>query len=213
MDEILAWSYRAKMEKARAALERNGFDARVADSAAEAADLVASFVKAGASVGFGGSMTLRALGTRERALALGARLLDHNAPGLSAADRLEMRRAQLTCDLFLASANAVTLDGALHFVDGSGNRVAALSFGPRKTVVVAGANKIVADETEASYRVKSVAGPMNNRRLQLPNPCVKSGTCADCAGHERICRIYLTLRRKPSASDFTVILVGESLGY
>ena len=98
-------------------------------------------------------------------------------------------------------------------VDGNGNRVAALTFGPSKTVVVVGVNKIVRDLDEAFARLESYASPMNNKRLDRPNPCVKTGLCEDCQGETRICRAYQILRRKPSLSDFTVIVVGESLGY
>ncbi|HRY54053.1 MAG TPA: LUD domain-containing protein, partial [Spirochaetia bacterium] len=95
----------------------------------------------------------------------------------------------------------------------NGNRVAALTFGPKKTVVVVGANKIVRDIDEALARIETRAAPLNNKRLDRPNPCVKSGQCEDCQGDTRICRVYQILRRRPSLSDFTVLVVGESLGY
>jgi hypothetical protein len=76
-----------------------------------------------------------------------------------------------------------------------------------------GANKIVRDLDEALARLETSASPMNNKRLERPNPCVKSGTCEDCRAETRICRVYQILRRKPSLSDFTVIVVGEALGY
>ncbi|MFZ2781056.1 MAG: lactate utilization protein [Rectinemataceae bacterium] len=213
MNEVVAWSNETRAERARAALARNGFDAVCVPDAARAAELVMSFIKPGMKVGFGGSMTIRALGIQEKAVAAGAILLDHNKPGLSSEERIGLLRAQLTCDLFLASSNAVTMKGELYNVDGNGNRVAALSFGPRKTIVVAGANKIVADETEAWARIEAWASPMNNRRLGKDNPCMKLGQCADCDSTGRICRVYQILRRRPSFADFTVILVGENLGY
>jgi hypothetical protein len=164
-------------------------------------------------VGFGGSMTLRAIGAHDRVKELGAVILDHSAPGLDHEAKIGILRAQLTCDLFLSSSNAVTLEGDIVNVDGNGNRVAALTFGPRKTVVVVGANKIVRDLDEALVRLETRAGPMNSKRLDRPNPCIKSGTCEDCRGETRICRVYQILRRRPSLSDFTVIVVGESLGF
>lgn len=213
MNEVEAWSAGTRAERARAALVRNGFDAVVAKDSPAAAAMVMGFVKVGASVGLGGSMTLRALGLADRLQAAGAKILDHNRPGISPEDRMEILRGQLVCDLFISSSNAVTMKGELFNVDGNGNRVAALTFGPRKTVVVVGVNKIVADEGEAWARVKASAGPMNNRRLLKENPCVKLGQCADCDNPGRICRIYSILRRKPNLSDFTVIIVEENLGY
>ena len=165
------------------------------------------------TVGFGGSMTLSAIGAREKVQSLGAEVLDHTAPGIDERRKLEIRRAQLTCDLFLSSSNAVTLEGEIVNVDGGGNRVAALTFGPKKTVVVVGTNKIVRNLDEAFHRIETTASPMNNKRLDRPNPCVKAGTCQDCHGETRICRVYQVLRRRPLYSDFTVIIVGEPLGY
>jgi hypothetical protein len=213
MNAVEDWRYETIGKAATEALKRSLFDARFVLKGEEALELIASLVKPGMKVGFGGSMTLRAIGAPEKAKQLGAEILDHNAPGLDPARKLEILRGQLTCDLFLSGANAVTLDGDIVNVDGNGNRVAALAFGPKKTVVVVGANKIVRDLDEALARLETTAAPMNNRRLDRPNPCAKTGTCEDCRGETRICRVYQILRRRPSLSDFTVIVVGEALGF
>lgn len=213
MNPVETWHAEALGAQAVKALQKNGFDAVYAATAAEAADKVLSYIKSGASVGFGGSMTVKALGIQEKAAAKGAVLLDHNAPGLAPEKKLEILRKQLTCDVFVSGSNAVTLEGDIVNVDGNGNRVAALTFGPSKAVVVVGTNKIVRDLDEAFARVETYASPMNNKRLDKPNPCVKTGTCEDCQGETRICRVYQILRRKPSLSDFTVVIVGENLGF
>ena len=213
MSEVEKWSNEARAAQAIAALTKNGFEAVYAATADEAAELVMKFVKPGMKVGFGGSMTIKALGIQEKSQAAGAQILDHNLPGLSPEEKREILRAQLTCDAFICSVNALTLKGEMMNVDGNGNRVAALTFGPRKNVVVVGANKIVADEAEAWARIKAWAAPMNNKRLAKENPCVKAGQCMDCQGPGRICRVYQVLRRRPSQSDFTVIIVGEKLGF
>ena len=165
------------------------------------------------TVAIGGSMTLTALKIPERAGRLGAKVLDHSAKGLNPEEKLAVMRAQLTADLFLSSSNAVTLDGELFNIDGNGNRVAALTFGPKKTVVVAGVNKIVRNLDEARARCEISASPMNNKRLGTANPCAKTGVCMDCKGDGRICKVYSIFRQKPRGSDFTVIIVGENLGY
>jgi L-lactate utilization protein LutB len=210
---VEAWRNEILGKRASEALKKNGFDARYVSTGAEALELIARFVTPGMTVGFGGSMSCKEIGAPEKVRSLGAAVLDHGAPGIDEKKKLEIRRAQLTCDLFLSGSNAVTLDGEIVNVDGAGNRVAALAFGPKKTVVVVGANKIVRDLEEAYDRIETRAAPMNNRRLERPNPCVKAGTCQDCAGETRICRIYQVLRRRPMYSDFTVIVVGEPLGY
>jgi len=213
MTAVEAWRNETLGKAVCEALKRNGFEAQYVSKSAEALELIACIVKPGMTIGFGGSVSLKAIGAPEKVRALGAEVLDHNAPGIDEKKKLELRRAQLTCDLFLSSSNAVTLKGEIVNVDGAGNRVAALSFGPKKTVVVVGTNKIVPDLEAAYDRIETAAAPMNNKRLGRPNPCVKTGTCQDCKGETRICRIYQVLRRRPIYSDFTVIVVGEPLGY
>ena len=213
MDAIRTWRNDTLGEAAVKALKKNGFDAAYVKTGAEAADLVAGYFKKGATVGFGGSMTVKAIGVQDRAKAAGCELLDHNAPGLAPEAKGTILRRQLTSDVFVSGSNAVTLDGEIVNVDGTGNRVAALSFGPAKTVVVVGINKVVRDLDEAFARVETCAAPMNNKRLDRPNPCVKSGTCMDCDGDTRIRRIYQILRKRPGGTDFTVIVVGEDLGF
>lgn len=213
MTEVDLWSKETRAQRACAALVKNGFDAVYVKTAAEAAELVMKFVKPGMKLGFGGSMTIKALGIQDKAAQVGAQVLDHNKPGLGAEEKMNILRAQLTCDVFICSANAVTMKGEMLNIDGNGNRVAALTFGPKKNVVVAGANKIVADVDEAWERIAAYASPMNNKRLAKENPCVKAGQCMDCQNPTRICRVYQILKRKPSLSDYTVILVGENLGY
>jgi len=195
------------------ALQKNGFDAVYVADIEEAAQRVMAFIEKGKTIGFGGSMTIKALRIPEKAQELGAIILDHNAPGLTPEKKLEILRSQLTCDVFISSSNAVTLEGYIVNVDGNGNRVAALTFGPKKTIVVVGTNKIVRNEQEAWNRIETLASPMNNKRLDKPNPCVKTGLCQDCALETRICRAYQVLRRRPSLSDFTVIIVGSHLGF
>jgi hypothetical protein len=213
VNPVELWRARTLGTEACEALRKNGFDAAYVDSGADALEMITRLVKPGMTVGFGGSMTLRAIGAPEKMRELGAVILDHNAPGLAPEDKPAVMRSQLTCDLFLASSNAVTLEGEIVNVDNTGNRVAALTFGPKKTVVVVGVNKLVRDLDEAFDRVETRAAPMNNKRLEAPNPCIKAGTCQDCHGETRICRVYQILRRRPKASDFTVIVVGEELGY
>ena len=213
MSEFHEKLYEARGQRVVVALKKNGFDALYVPTAELAAQKVLEFVQPGVKVGFGGSATVASMNIQELAAKKGAVILDHNNPDLSAEEKAEMRRAELLCDVFISGSNAVTLDGFLFNVDASGNRVAALSFGPKKTIVVAGINKVVANLAEAEERMKAYAAPINNIRLSRPNPCVAAGYCVDCAVPTRICRIYHILKRKPSMSDFTVIIVGEELGF
>lgn len=210
---VLAWHNDTLGKKVVEALKKNSFDAVYFSNRQEAVDYVLKYVSPGAEVGLGGSMTIQELGLEEKMLAKGAHILNHNKSELSAEQKLEIRRRQLLSDVFLCSTNALTLDGVLVNIDGAGNRVAAMTFGPRKVIVVTGINKISEDVHAAFKRIKNNAAPKNNKRLNYPNPCVYTGTCMDCQGESRICRVYSILRRKPSASDITVVVIGENLGY
>jgi hypothetical protein len=115
--------------------------------------------------------------------------------------------------VYLASPQAVTLDGKLVFLDGNGNRCAAVTWGPGRLVLIAGANKLVPDQETGLWRSRNVAAIANNLRLEKENPCVTTGKCEDCSSPRRICNVVTLLWKKPAASDITVLLVNEDLGY
>ncbi len=133
--------------------------------------------------------------------------------GLTPEEKNEIRRQQLVCDVFISGSNAITMDGCIVNIDAYGNRTNALTFGPRKIIIVVGMNKIRKDVDEALERVKHYAAPLNNKRINTNNPCTVSGTCSECTTKTRICRVYSILRRKPSLSDTTVVIIGEALGF
>lgn len=195
------------------ALKKNGFDAVYCPSCNEAVDYVLQHVQKGSRVGFGGSTTLETLQLAQKVEAKGGIVLNHNRPGLTQEEKLKIQREEIISDLFLCSVNAITLDGWLVNVDGVGNRVAALTFGPRKVIALVGKNKICSDVNAAMNRIKTLAAPMNCKRLNLDNPCIKTGTCMNCASNSRICRVYSVMVRRPMSSDITVVLVGEDLGF
>jgi hypothetical protein len=120
----------------------------------------------------------------------------------------------LTAEYFLTSTNALTQDGKLVNTDNTGNRVAAMIYGPRHVICVAGRNKVVDDLEAAFDRIKNKAAPMNTKRRQDKTPCVKTGKCEDCSSPARICRVTTILDRKTKGVDtFTVILVDQDLGF
>lgn len=212
MNEWAAWEVSKRLEIAGKALEANGFRVSVCRDREGATAKVLEEVGEARTVGFGGSVTLVELGLPQMLAERGRQCLIHGAPGLTPEERLATMRRQLTCDVFLTGANAVTLDGKLVNIDATGNRVGAMTFGPGKVVVVAGANKLVADAHEAVRRVKAWAAPPNARRLSFKTPCAETGVCADCRSPDRICRVVHIQERRPRLTDTAVILVGESLG-
>lgn len=195
------------------ALKKNLFEALYFNTKEEAAEFIMNNVKEGDKVGFGGSMTVKAMGIQDKVKNKGAEVLDHGMPGLAPEEKMKVMRGELTSDLFLCSSNAVTLDGELVNIDGVGNRVAAMSFGPKKVIVTVGINKISSNLHAAYERLKTITCPKNSIRLNMPNPCVKTGVCMDCKSEKRICRLYSVMKRKPMLTDITVVIIGESLGY
>lgn len=213
MKEIHNWHNETIGLKTVEVLKKNGFSALYFQSGEEASEFIMKNVKSGDKVGFGGSMTVKKLGIQEKVRSMGGIVLDHGDPILSPEEKMETMRGELLSDVFLCSSNAVTLEGELVNIDGVGNRVAAMSFGPKKVIVVAGINKICKNEATAFERLEQIAAPKNCVRLNMPNPCTKTGVCMDCKADTRACRIYSVIKRKPMRTDITVVIIGEDFGF
>jgi len=195
------------------ALKKNGFDAHFVHNVEEARRVILDMASQYETFGLGGSDTIRAIGVVEELVSVGKTLYDHWQKGLTKEEVLNIRLHQGRCDCFLCSANAVSLSGEIINVDGVGNRVSAMTFGPKKVIVVAGMNKVRPDLESALVRVKEIASPINASRLGMDTPCAETGLCNDCHSPERICRITTILHRKPMLTDISVILVNQALGF
>jgi hypothetical protein len=213
MDPNKMWWIEEKAKKTIEKLEAHDFKALYVKNRQGAVEEVLKHVTPQTRVGAAGSVTIRELGILDQIEARGNLIYDHWKPGLSKEKILEIRKSQMTSDLFLASVNAITLNGELVNIDGAGNRVNSTIFGPGKVILVAGYNKIVEDVQEAIKRVKNVAAPINAKRLNIDVPCAKVGKCVDCNSPNRICRVVVIHERRPSLTDILVILVGEELGF
>jgi L-lactate utilization protein LutB len=212
-EELVTWRNEQKCEKAVESLGKNGFTAVYCRTREEARDYILAEAVGAESIGFGGSLSVADLELTGRLQEMGKDLLLHSAPGLTPEERRAVMHRQLTCDLFLAGANAVTLSGCLVNMDATGNRVGSMLFGPQKVIVVAGRNKLVeGDITAAIRRVKEWASPANARRLNLNTPCAKTGFCCDCSSPDRVCRITTIIDRKPRQTDLRVLVVNEEMG-
>jgi len=207
-----------KARKCIEALKSNGMEADYLPTAQEAVNDLLSKIPEGASVGVGGSVTIRQLGILDILKKRGNKVFDHWSEGYDD-PRSNVRMSQLTADVFLSSTNAITLDGKLLNTDGTGNRVASMFYGPPSVFIVAGWNKIVANLEEAFRRVKTTAAPMNAARPlsgtgKKQHPCALTGECIECANPKRMCKITVIIEKKPpAATKFSVLLVGETLGY
>ena len=215
MHEVTAWHNRTNGTTAVEALQKNGFDAVYFDDRAEAVDYMLGFVSSGMSIGFGGSMTLAELNMIDLVKQKGAQLaLELTPADYEDFDALGRKlKKTVQTDIYFTSSNAVTLDGALVNIDGGGNRVTAMMYGPNKVIVAAGINKICRDEAAAWERIRMIAAPRNARRLNMPTPCAETGICVNCKHPARICRLYTVMRCKPFFTDVTVVIIGEPLGF
>ncbi len=213
--EVKSWHQEAIGKRVVDALIKNDFDAIYVATEKEATDIIMKHVSPESSVGFGGSMTIKNMGIQDKVQAVGAKVLDHGEVQ-NRDEMIAVAKEEMMSDLYLCSSNAVTLDGALVNVDMMGNRVAAMSFGPKKVIVVVSVDKVCSDEAAAFERLKTAAAPLNNKRLERPNlsnPCTKTGVCVNCRSKTRLCRVYSVMRRKPFVTDMTVIIVGNSCGF
>ena len=191
-------------------LKNNGFAADYFETVPEALAFVQNLIPAGSSVGFGGSETLKQTG-----------ILDwlYENKDYTVYDRYHTDDVKkvfhqcLMADYYLMSTNALTADGHLYNVDNTGNRVAALAYGPDHVVIIAGTNKIVRNDEVAVNRNEDVAAPANNIRLNMPNPCTEYGRCMHCSRDTTLCNQLVITRRSKPVGRIHVILINEELGY
>ena len=195
-------------------LEKRRMEGSYASTVSQAKDEIVAMIPQGATVFRCGSMTTVGMGLWEEITKLpGVEVIDPYQPGLSTEESLGLRHKGMMADVMIASSNAVTMDGKLVNLDGMGNRVAAMTFGPKKVILVVGMNKVAPDLESAMARVKHYAGPVNAIRLGLNNPCVETGLCADCKSPQRICNMWSIIEGHRIKDRIHVKLVGENLGY
>lgn len=201
-----------KIQTAVKALNRHGFKAEFIADCESAKKLILGRIPGDARVGIPGSKTIRQLGLDQALRERGQTTYDHWLAGLSAEEVLKMRKAQLTCDVLLSSANAITESGEIYNMDGVGNRIAPMIFGPALVLIVVGKNKIVPDLESARERLRKIAAPQRAAELNLKLSCVQSGECYDCNSPARICRAELILHRAPSLTRIEVYIIDKELG-
>lgn len=193
-------------------LERRHFEAYYCPTTAEAVEKALSLIPEGSSVSWGGSVTIRESGLTKAIHEGNYEVIDRDL-AKTAEERDEMHRKGLLTDFYLSSVNAISEDGVLVNIDGTGNRVAALSFGPKNVVILCGLNKVAQDVDAALKRARSYAAPVNSMRFMGKTPCAVTGTCHNCVSEESICNKILFIRNCTPAKRIKVILIGESIGF
>ena len=198
--------------KVAEALNKRYFEAYYCSDRAAALEKILELIPQDHVVSWGGAATVDELGVKEALRQRGQAVIDRDT-AKDAQERQQMLKQALTCDTFLMGSIAISADGQLVNIDGTGNRVAALCFGPTQVVVVAGMNKVAGDLDGAMRRAREVAAPMNAQRFPLKTPCVANGLCGDCKGPDSICAQIVTTRLCKPAGRIKVVLVGEDLGF
>ena len=193
------------------ALQSRHFDAYYCKTGAEARELALSLIPKEHSVSWGGSVTIREIGLLDAVEAGGYTVIDRDRAN-SPEERHELMRQALLCDTYLTSVNAISEDGEFVNIDGMGNRVAAITFGPKSVIAVVGMNKVTKTLEDAYRRARHYASPLNTVRLHLATPCAATGSCADCKSPDCACSYLVTTRMCRQPGRIKVILVGEPLG-
>lgn len=209
----------AKIQRLTGRLRENNIPAVYVENRREARVRVMSMIPDGSVVGLGDSLTLKQIGVIDALEEGNYIFLDPWRPGTPVEENIRLKRMALTSDVFVTGTNAVTLDGKIVNVDGHGNRVAAMLFGPDKVIIVVGINKIVENLDTALQRIRNEAAPMNVKRhpdFDPMPPCGTTGICSDCSSPWRICNKTVIIERQYDNSKYkpviTVVIVGEELG-
>ncbi len=187
------------------------FEAYYCKTKEEALEQALALIPEGVSVGWGGAMSAEQIGLMDRLNAGPYHAIDRNKTN-SLEERLAAMKRCLLADVFITGANALSMDGQMVNIDGTGNRVAAIVWGPESVIVIAGMNKVVDTLEDAVRRARTVASPMNKQRFPLQTPCEVTGACGDCKGDACICNQILITRNCKPAGRIKFILVGEELG-
>lgn len=209
-NQYRTWLGEKRGQLASSAFAEKGWTSYYAETLNEAKTLLfETILPTGVSVGLGGSETLAAMGILPVLRNGQYKLYDR----YNCADHFEMCRDSLMADYFLSGANALTMSGEMVNIDCSGSRVAAMAYGPRHVIVVAGVNKLVNSLEEAIVRVHAIA-PMNCRRNNHKTPCVETGVCTDCNIPGRMCnQLLITYNAQKFSGKYTLLLINETLGF
>lgn len=217
MYEPIERYWKVRLNDVKEALNANNFDAVVVDNAMEAKTRVLEKMipETGAkSISWGGSLTFIATGIYDAVKESDdLKVLDTFVKGLTAEEMLERRRQSLLVDLFVTGSNAVTETGQLVNLDMFGNRIGAITFGPKHVIILVGRNKIVADLDEAMFRIKNYAAPVNTMRLGKKTPCSKTSYCEECKSPDRICNTWTITEKSFPKGRVKVVLINEDMGF
>ena len=212
MDQNVEKILEIKNRKMQKSFNQNHIELLFLNNQEELLKYLDNLIEENQTVGVGGSMTLFETGVIDYLRKKPIRFLDRYQEGLSSDQIENIFHQSLLADVYLTSSNAIDRNGNLYNIDGRGNRVAAMIYGPKKVVVIVGMNKIFDDELSAIQHIKNMSCPANALRLHKNTPCVQVGKCVDCQSDDRICSAYVKIARQP-LGRMTVLVINEELGY
>lgn len=217
MKDPIRYYWQIRLASVKNALERNNFEVYLADNAFKAREIVQKEILPGIqvkTVSWGGSITFVATGLYEKIKDDPSfDVLDTFSKNRSPEDALELRKKALLVDLYITGTNAVTETGQLVNLDMYGNRIAAITFGPKHVIILVGRNKIVANVENAVSRIKNYAAPVNAMRLGKKTPCAKSALCEDCKSSDRICNTWTITEKSFPKGRIKIVLINEDMGF
>jgi len=193
-------------------LERRHFEAYFCKTREEAKEKVLELMPKGSSVTWGGTATVRDIGLPALLKEKGYEVYDRDDINTDE-EKLAIYRKAFDCDFYLSSVNAISEDGVIVNIDGNGNRVAAITWGPKKVIFIVGMNKVAQNVEAALSRARGTAAPINCMRFDVKTPCHTDGMCHNCNSPESICNYIHFLRNSHPVKRHIVILVDEELGY
>lgn len=213
MDKNVDWVIDKRIERTIENLQNNNMEAYYVEDEHNLIEKIRELISEGDTVSVGGSRTLFETGVIDVLRNGKYNFLDRYSPGLTKDEIKEIFRQSFCADAYFTSTNAITEDGELYNVDGSGNRTAAMIYGPNNVIVIVGINKIVKDIEEAIQRNRRLAAPANAKRLDRKTPCTNLGYCVDCNSPDKICNNYVLIRGQGQKGRIKVIIVKKELGY
>jgi hypothetical protein len=212
-EELFNSFNRTKLESVKKNLEKRDYHVIIIEKKEDVENFIHNNIGTDEVIGLGGSVTLRQLEIDKILKKKGNLVYDHWLEGLNFAQVVEITRHHSSCDCFISSVNALTVQGQLVNIDFLGNRVSAMIFGPKRVLLFVGINKLTETVESALNRIKNIACPLDSKRINLGTPCEKIGYCVHCQHDHAICKITTIIDRKPITIDYTIILLPVELGF
>ena len=213
MEDMITKRNQLRAQQLIQALKQRNMEASYAATKEEALAQALAWIPEGSCIGWGGSVSIAAIGLKDAVRQGDYRVIDRDTAANAEEKEAMYRRILADCDYFLTSSNAISQDGVLVNIDGTANRLAAMCYGPRHVLYIVGMNKVVATAEDALRRARNEAAPINAMRFGLKTPCSKTGCCYDCKSPDTVCCQILFTRFNHTPGRVKVILVDDAMGY